>query len=55
MVIFNFIFDQDVSLFSRVKRSSKSPTSTSEGAPQNANNDALTARGYADSDAVGVN
>jgi hypothetical protein len=54
MVIFNFIFDRDISLFSRVKRPSKSSNVSStplrEDATQNTDDDDLTARGYADSD-----
>lgn len=57
MVIFNFIFDRDVGLFSRVKRPSKSShvTSTPLHGDTNPNaDDVLTARGYADSDDVKV-
>lgn len=68
MVTFNFIFDRDINLFSRVKRlskeaqaasaSSSSPAlnkgknSNGDSAIDAADDDALTARGYADSDAA---
>jgi len=54
MVIFNFIFDGHISLFSRVKRPSKPPKASSTLTIQDADDDAMTARGYAETDIPNV-